>query len=124
MKRCMRARCAAMLLACSAAATTAAAQAERTPTLPAPGTLPTAPVVTGAPAGQPRIGLALSGGGARGLAHVGVLKVLEEMRIPVHCVTGTIMGAVVGGTIEFTDDDGRLCCLVRMTVAVRPLPSA
>jgi NTE family protein len=46
----------------------------------------------------PRIGLALSGGGARGLAHVGVLKALEEMRIPIHCVTGTSMGAIVGGT--------------------------
>ena len=47
---------------------------------------------------RPRIGLALSGGGARGLAHVGVIKVLEEMRIPVDCVTGTSMGAIVGGT--------------------------
>jgi NTE family protein len=46
----------------------------------------------------PRIGLALSGGGARGIAHVGVLKVLEEMRIPIHCVTGTSMGSIVGGT--------------------------
>jgi NTE family protein len=45
----------------------------------------------------PRIGLALSGGGARGLAHVGVLKVLEELRVPVHCITGTSMGAIVGG---------------------------
>jgi NTE family protein len=45
----------------------------------------------------PRIGLVLSGGGARGLAHVGVLKVLEELRVPVHCVTGTSMGAIVGG---------------------------
>ena len=45
----------------------------------------------------PRIGVALSGGGARGLAHIGVLKVLEELRVPVHCVTGTSMGAVVGG---------------------------
>ena len=50
-----------------------------------------------AQAGAPRIGLALSGGGARGLAHIGVLKVLEELRVPVHCVTGTSMGAVVGG---------------------------
>src|SRR5688572_162626 len=49
-------------------------------------------------AGAPRIGVALSGGGARGLAHIGVLKVLEELRVPVHCVTGTSMGAVVGGT--------------------------
>ena len=46
---------------------------------------------------RPRIGLALSGGGARGLAHIGVIKVLEELRVPVHCVTGTSMGAVVGG---------------------------
>src|SRR4051812_184106 len=46
----------------------------------------------------PRIGLVLSGGGARGLAHVGVLKVLEELRVPVHCVTGTSMGAIVGGS--------------------------
>ncbi len=45
----------------------------------------------------PRIGLVLSGGGARGAAHVGVLKVLEEMRVPVHCVAGTSMGAIVGG---------------------------
>ena len=45
----------------------------------------------------PRIGLALSGGGARGIAHIGVLKVLEELRVPVHCVTGTSMGAIVGG---------------------------
>jgi NTE family protein len=53
------------------------------------------------PAGSvqtPRVALALSGGGARGIAHVGVLKVLEELRIPVHCVVGTSMGAIVGGT--------------------------
>jgi len=49
-----------------------------------------------APGTPPRIGLALSGGGARGIAHVGVLKVLEEMRIPISCVTGTSMGAIVG----------------------------
>jgi len=49
------------------------------------------------PAGRPRIGLALAGGGARGGAHVGVLKVLEEMHIPVDCIAGTSMGALVGG---------------------------
>jgi NTE family protein len=49
-------------------------------------------------AGQrPRIGLVLSGGGARGLAHVGVLRALEEQRIPVDAIAGTSMGAVVGG---------------------------
>jgi NTE family protein len=39
----------------------------------------------------------LSGGGARGIAHIGVLKVLEELRIPVDCIAATSMGAIVGG---------------------------
>jgi NTE family protein len=47
--------------------------------------------------GRPRIGLVLSGGGARGAAHIGVLKVLEEHRVPVDAIAGTSMGAVVGG---------------------------
>ena len=46
---------------------------------------------------RPRIGLALGGGGARGAAHIGVLKVLEEMRIPIDSIAGTSMGSVVGG---------------------------
>ena len=46
---------------------------------------------------RPRIGLVLSGGGARGAAHIGVLKVLEENHIPVDAIAGTSMGAVVGG---------------------------
>ncbi len=45
----------------------------------------------------PRIGLVLSGGGARGLAHIGVLKVLERERVPVHVIAGTSMGAIIGG---------------------------
>lgn len=45
----------------------------------------------------PKICLVLSGGGARGFAHVGVLKELEALRIPIHCIAGTSMGAVVGG---------------------------
>jgi NTE family protein len=49
------------------------------------------------PAGRPRIGLVLSGGGARGLAHVGVLKVLERERIPIDVIAGTSMGAIIGG---------------------------
>jgi NTE family protein len=63
-----------------------------------------APAVTPAPAAadpaalvRPRICLVLSGGGARGMAHIGVLKVLEELRIPIDCIAGTSMGAVVGG---------------------------
>jgi NTE family protein len=46
---------------------------------------------------RPRVGLVLSGGGARGLAHVGVLKVLEEQRVPIDAIAGTSMGAVIGG---------------------------
>jgi NTE family protein len=46
---------------------------------------------------RPRIGLVLSGGGARGAAHIGVLKVLEENHVPVDAIAGTSMGAVVGG---------------------------
>lgn len=46
---------------------------------------------------RPRIGLVLGGGGARGAAHIGVLKELERMRIPVDAVAGTSMGAIVGG---------------------------
>jgi len=47
--------------------------------------------------GRPKVCLVLSGGGARGAAHIGVLKVLEELRVPVDCITGTSMGALVGG---------------------------
>lgn len=44
-----------------------------------------------------RIGVALSSGGAKGLAHIGVIQVLEENGIPVHAIAGTSMGAYVGG---------------------------
>ncbi|MDR7297475.1 NTE family protein [Pelomonas aquatica] len=50
-----------------------------------------------AQAPRPKIGVVLSGGGARGLAHIGVLRVLEEMQVPVDLIVGTSMGAVVGG---------------------------
>lgn len=46
---------------------------------------------------RPKIGLVLSGGGARGAAHVGVLKVLEEQRVPIDMIAGTSFGAIVGG---------------------------
>ncbi|MFN9441784.1 MAG: patatin-like phospholipase family protein [Planctomycetota bacterium] len=50
---------------------------------------------------RPRVGLVLSGGGARGIAHVGVLQVLEELRVPVDFVAGTSMGAIVGGLYAY-----------------------
>ncbi|KPK36789.1 MAG: hypothetical protein AMK70_01005 [Nitrospira bacterium SG8_35_1] len=46
---------------------------------------------------RPQIGLVLSGGGARGAAHIGVIKLLEEMRIPIDYIGGTSMGAIIGG---------------------------
>lgn len=45
---------------------------------------------------RPKVCLVLSGGGARGAAHVGVIKVLEEYRIPIDCIVGTSMGSLVG----------------------------
>jgi NTE family protein len=49
-----------------------------------------------APAARPRVGLVLAGGGAKGGAHIGALKVLEELRVPVDCIAGTSIGALVG----------------------------
>lgn len=50
-----------------------------------------------APAQRPRVGLVLAGGGARGAAHIGVLRFLEEQHVPVDFIAGTSMGAIVGG---------------------------
>ena len=46
---------------------------------------------------RPRIGLALGGGGTRGIAHIAVIRALEKANIPIDCVAGTSMGAIVGG---------------------------
>ncbi len=47
-------------------------------------------------AGRPSIALVLGGGGARGSAHIGVIRALEELRVPIDCVVGTSMGSLVG----------------------------
>lgn len=56
---------------------------------------------------RPKVGLVLSGGGARGAAHVGVIRLIEEMGIPIDCVAGTSMGAIIGAlyAIGYTADD-------------------
>ena len=51
-----------------------------------------------------KVGLALGGGGARGLAHIGVLKVLERENIPIDLITGTSMGAIIGGVYALKKD--------------------
>ncbi|MGH8265885.1 MAG: patatin-like phospholipase family protein [Steroidobacteraceae bacterium] len=75
---------------CLALSAAAAAPAPAEPPAQAPEAAPPAPH-------RVRIGLVLSGGGARGAAHVGVLKVLEQMHVPIDAIAGTSMGAVVGG---------------------------
>ena len=45
---------------------------------------------------RPKIGLVLGGGGARGFAHIGVIKVLEENNIPIDIITGTSIGSILG----------------------------
>ena len=55
------------------------------------------PLMAAAQSERPRIALVLSGGGAKGSAHIGILKVLEEKRIPVDIIVGTSMGSYVAG---------------------------
>jgi NTE family protein len=109
-----RRRAAALLLslagAAGAQAQVASAAGPQSQIAGAAGGTEPVPATTGAPAAAPgrsasppssgerlRIGLVLGGGGARGAAHVGVLEVLERLRVPVDCVTGTSMGALVAG---------------------------
>ena len=64
---------------------------------------------------RPKVALVLSGGGARGFAHIGVLRVLQELRIPVDFVVGTSMGSVVGGAYAAGSPVAQLEQLVRRT---------
>ena len=62
---------------------------------------------------RPKIGLVLGGGGARGYAHVGVIKKLEELRIPYDYITGTSMGSIVGGFLATGMESDELARVVR-----------
>jgi NTE family protein len=62
-----------------------------------PASAQAAPQQEASQTSRPKIGLVLAGGGAKGAAHVGVLKVLEELHIPIDYVVGTSMGSVIGG---------------------------
>ena len=66
-----------------------------------------------ADAGRPRVGLVLSGGGARGLAHIGVLAVLEEAGIRIDCVAGTSMGSALGALWSSGYSSGQIAEVVR-----------
>lgn len=71
--------------------------------------------VSGNSANRPRIGLVLGGGGARGAAHIGVLRELERLRVPIDAIAGTSMGAIVGGLyasgMNLTELEGLLVSL-------------
>jgi len=79
---------------------------------------------------QPKIGLALSGGGARGLAHIGVLKVLEQEGIPVDFLAGTSMGGVIaaayasGLSVDYIEKEALRMARLRnlITLLDRSLP--
>ena len=88
---------AAAAIIAAAPASTAAAQAPSIRT--AGGQAAAAASGTSQPAApaSPRIGLALGGGSARGMAHIGVLQWFEEHRIPIDVIVGTSMGGLVGG---------------------------
>lgn len=60
-----------------------------------------------------RVGLVLSGGGAKGVAHIGVLKVLEEAGVQVDCIAGTSMGAIIGGLYSVGYSAAELDSMVR-----------
>jgi NTE family protein len=81
---------------------------------PGGGVQPPAKAVAAASGSQrPRIALVLEGGGALGLAHVGVIKWLEENRSPVDVVAGTSMGALVGGIYASGESPDQISALIR-----------
>lgn len=84
----LRHLCTGALMVCATAWTQAQAPA------PAPAPVQQPPQ---ADTGRPRVGLVLGGGGARGAAHIGILEVLQQLRVPVDCIAGTSMGALVTG---------------------------
>lgn len=60
-----------------------------------------------------KIGLALGSGGAKGLAHIGVIKVLERNNIPIDCIAGTSAGALIGGAYAKTKDIDKIEDIIR-----------
>lgn len=64
--------------------------------------------------GRKKVAVVLSGGGAKGMAHIGVLKVLEQAGIPVDIVTGTSMGSIIGGLYAIGYNANALDSMVRV----------
>ena len=82
----------------------------------APPALSASPALSAPPADtRPIVALALAGGGAWGLSHIGVIKVLEEAGIPVDIVAGTSMGAIIGGLYSTGYNSSELDSIARAT---------
>jgi NTE family protein len=74
------------------------------------------------PAGHPKVGLALGGGFARGIAHAGVLKAFERQGIPIHCITGVSAGSIVAAAYASgatPDEIARAGCSMRFADVAR-----
>lgn len=63
-------------------------------------------------AGRPKVGLVLSGGGAKGMAHIGVFKMLEELDIPVDYIVGTSMGSIMGAMYSLGYSSSEICAVM------------
>ncbi len=63
--------------------------------------------------GGPRVGLALSGGAVLGMAHLGVIGVLEELQVPIHCIAGTSAGSLVGAYLAAGKSYGEIRAMAR-----------
>ena len=96
-----------LLLSCACTTSGIAGQVDAAPEVPTQAPMPirepaTAPLKVDVP--RPKIALVLSGGGARGLAHVGVLRVLHEAGVPIDLIVGTSVGALVGARYAANPD--------------------
>jgi NTE family protein len=90
----------------------ASTSAQEQPTMATPAQPPESTQEQPAKSKRPTVGLVLQGGGALGLAHIGVITWLEEHRIPVNYIAGTSMGGLVGGVYA----TGRTAAEVRAVV--------
>ena len=73
---------------------------------------------------RPKIGLVLSGGGAKGVAHIGVLKAMEEAGLTPDYITGTSMGSIMGGLYSIGYSADELSEIVsRVLIGIRFLPT-
>jgi NTE family protein len=71
-----------------------------------------------------KVGVALSGGGARGIAHLGILKALDEFGVAIHCLSGTSVGAIIAGLYSAGQTPDRILDIIVTTRFFRSLRPA